>query len=184
MKTTSLLDADRLGKSCQVVNFLSRAHFILGDFLFFFFGVTICQLITCEVAPSRRENSQPLWRSNNFQIGNSKSRVTFVFTGTSMAVATSQWIFSVPALSVTPSIMTSGYTLDKELYDRARGVEFLFRLGSSLGLSAFPLTCLLTSLILSLRRPSTAMFTAATWFHRFFMRYSLEDYHRQVRCSR
>jgi hypothetical protein len=23
------------------------------------------------------------------------------------------------------------------------------------------------------------MFTAATWFHRFFMRYSLEDYHRQ-----
>lgn len=27
------------------------------------------------------------------------------------------------------------------------------------------------------------MFTAATWFHRFFMRYSLEDYHRQVRCA-
>jgi hypothetical protein len=29
------------------------------------------------------------------------------------------------------------------------------------------------------------MFTAATWFHRFYMRYSMEDYHRQVghRCS-
>jgi hypothetical protein len=24
------------------------------------------------------------------------------------------------------------------------------------------------------------MFTAAIWFHRFFMRYSMEDYHRQV----
>jgi hypothetical protein len=24
------------------------------------------------------------------------------------------------------------------------------------------------------------MFTAATWFHRFFMRFSMEDYHRQV----
>jgi len=25
------------------------------------------------------------------------------------------------------------------------------------------------------------MFTAATWFHRFYMRYSMEDFHRQVR---
>ena len=24
------------------------------------------------------------------------------------------------------------------------------------------------------------MLTAATWFHRFYMRYSLEDFHRQV----
>jgi hypothetical protein len=27
------------------------------------------------------------------------------------------------------------------------------------------------------------MFTAATWFHRFYMRYSMEDFHRQVRYS-
>ncbi|EGN92464.1 hypothetical protein SERLA73DRAFT_191118 [Serpula lacrymans var. lacrymans S7.3] len=73
----------------------------------------------------------------------------------------SQWLFPVSALEHTPSIATSAYTVAKELYDRARGVEFLFRLGSSLGL------------------PSSAMFTAATWFHRFFMRYSMEDYHRQ-----
>ncbi|KAF9246544.1 cyclin-like protein [Melanogaster broomeanus] len=72
-----------------------------------------------------------------------------------------QWIFPVDALQRTPSVVTSTYTLGKELYDRARGVEFLFRLGSSLGL------------------PSSAMFTAATWFHRFFMRFSMEDYHRQ-----
>ncbi|KAH7930802.1 cyclin-like protein [Leucogyrophana mollusca] len=73
----------------------------------------------------------------------------------------SQWLFPVSALQFTPSVATSAYTIGKELYDRARGVEFLFRLGSSLGL------------------PSSAMFTAATWFHRFFMRFSMEDYHRQ-----
>ncbi|KAG2144994.1 cyclin-like protein [Suillus cothurnatus] len=73
----------------------------------------------------------------------------------------SQWIFPISALQLTPSVVTSSYTVAKELYDRSRGVEFLFRLGSSLGL------------------PTSAMFTAATWFHRFFMRYSMEDYHRQ-----
>ncbi|EIN07413.1 cyclin-like protein [Punctularia strigosozonata HHB-11173 SS5] len=52
-------------------------------------------------------------------------------------------------------------SIEKELYERARGVEFLFRLGVSLVL------------------PSSALFTAATWFHRFFMRFALEDYHRQ-----
>ena len=44
----------------------------------------------------------------------------------------SQWLFSLPALSTTPSVCL----LEKEFYDRARGVEFLFRLGSSLALSA------------------------------------------------
>jgi hypothetical protein len=46
----------------------------------------------------------------------------------------SQWLFPIPALLATPTIMTSGGTLEKELYDRGRGVEFLFRLGSSLQL--------------------------------------------------
>ncbi|KAF5381003.1 hypothetical protein D9615_003930 [Tricholomella constricta] len=69
-----------------------------------------------------------------------------------------QWLFPLSALHMTPS---NGISLDKQLYDRARGVEFLFRLGSSLGL------------------PSSAMFTAATWYHRFYMRYSMEDFHRQ-----
>lgn len=63
--------------------------------------------------------------------------------------SSSQWLFPVSALSVTPSITTSGYTLDKELYDRARGVEFLFRLGSSLGLSALSLYALKAQLHLS-----------------------------------
>jgi hypothetical protein len=34
-------------------------------------------------------------------------------------------------------------------------------------------------LALPSHRPSSAMFTAATWFHRFFMRFSMEDFHRQ-----
>jgi hypothetical protein len=45
----------------------------------------------------------------------------------------SQWLFSIPALHTTPSTCS----LEKELYDRARGVEFLFRLGSSLALFVF-----------------------------------------------
>ncbi|KAH8117415.1 cyclin-like protein [Phellopilus nigrolimitatus] len=73
----------------------------------------------------------------------------------------SQWVFPASALLATPSATTSAMQLDKELYDRARGVEFLYRLGASLQL------------------PTTALFTAATWYHRFYMRYSMEDYHRQ-----
>ncbi|KAH9951324.1 cyclin-like protein [Amylocystis lapponica] len=75
--------------------------------------------------------------------------------------SSTQWLFPVSALQHTPSRTTSEISLEKELYDRARGVEFLFRLGSSLGL------------------PISAMYTAATWFHRFYMRYSMEDFHRQ-----
>ncbi|KAJ7905465.1 cyclin-like protein [Mycena olivaceomarginata] len=68
-----------------------------------------------------------------------------------------QWLFPLSALHATPS----NWSLEKELYDRARGIEFLFRLGSSLVL------------------PTSAIMTAATWFHRFYMRFSMEDYHRQ-----
>ncbi|KAJ7685185.1 cyclin-like protein [Mycena polygramma] len=68
-----------------------------------------------------------------------------------------QWLFPLSAFHATPT----NWPLEKELYDRARGIEFLFRLGSSLFL------------------PTSAVLTAATWFHRFYMRYSMEDYHRQ-----
>ena len=47
-----------------------------------------------------------------------------------------QWLFPIDTIRYTPSVATSGYSVGKELYDRARGVEFLFRLGSSLGLLA------------------------------------------------
>jgi cyclin K len=44
----------------------------------------------------------------------------------------SQWLFPLTALGSTPSTATAGMTVEKELYERARGVEFLFRLGVSL----------------------------------------------------
>ncbi|KAI0695895.1 cyclin-like protein [Cytidiella melzeri] len=78
------------------------------------------------------------------------------------SASAAQWLFPVSALvDHTPSRTTSSISIEKELYDRARGVEFLFRLGVSLIL------------------PVSSLYTAATWFHRFYMRYSLEDYHRQ-----
>ncbi|KAL4265239.1 cyclin family protein [Pleurotus pulmonarius] len=77
-----------------------------------------------------------------------------MFTATQ---SSTQWLFPISALENTPT----EWALQKELYDRARGVEFLFRLGSSLQL------------------PTSAMLTAATWFHRFYMRFSMEHYHRQ-----
>lgn len=46
----------------------------------------------------------------------------------------SQWLFPVSALYSTPSRVTSDIPLERELYDRSRGVEFLYRLGVSLGL--------------------------------------------------
>lgn len=49
-----------------------------------------------------------------------------------MLVSSSQWIFPVSALHETPSIRISHIPLERELYDRSRGVEFLFRLGSTL----------------------------------------------------
>lgn len=50
----------------------------------------------------------------------------------------SQWRFTISSLSATPSATTSAMTLDKELYERAKGVEFLYRLGASLQLSVSP----------------------------------------------
>ncbi|KAF5330678.1 hypothetical protein D9619_005559 [Psilocybe cf. subviscida] len=69
----------------------------------------------------------------------------------------SQWLFPIETLSNTPSTCR----LERELYDRARGIEFLYRVGMQLNL------------------PTSAIFTAATWFHRFYMRFSMEDFHRQ-----
>ncbi|KAI9509357.1 cyclin-like protein [Russula earlei] len=72
----------------------------------------------------------------------------------------SQWLFPISTLSCTPTAQER--SLHEEMYDRSRGIEFLFRLGTTIGLH------------------SPGLFTAATWFHRFFMRYSMLDYHRQT----
>lgn len=72
----------------------------------------------------------------------------------------SQWLFPISALSCTPTAQDK--SLHEEMYDRSRGIEFLYRLGTSIGLH------------------SPGLFTAATWFHRFFMRFSMLDHHRQT----
>jgi len=54
---------------------------------------------------------------------------------TIMQPTSSQWLFPISALQATPTLMAANCSIEKELYDRARGVEFLFRLGSSLQLS-------------------------------------------------
>ena len=94
----------------------------------------------------------------------------------------SQWVFRPSDILHSPSQTTSDIPLNRELYDRSRGVEFLFRLGSSLQL--FVDLLVLFSSLSKFFSPTTALFTAATWFHRFYMRFSLEDYHRQVRVER
>jgi hypothetical protein len=53
-----------------------------------------------------------------------------------LMAAQSQWLFSPDALAHTPTV-AAGWSVDKEVYDRARGVELLFRLGSSLALSVY-----------------------------------------------
>ena len=90
----------------------------------------------------------------------------------------SQWLFSLDALDNTPSSCSR----EKELYDRARGVEFLFRLGSSLQLLVLQLRSMPQKIANDRERsPTSAMCTAATWFHRFYMRYSIDEFHRQVK---
>ncbi|KAF8486488.1 hypothetical protein JB92DRAFT_3101411 [Gautieria morchelliformis] len=72
-----------------------------------------------------------------------------------------QWLFPLSALSNTPSRDVSTIPLERELRGRAKGVEFLFRVAAQLGLS------------------NAVFCAAAQYFHRFYMRYSIEDYPRQ-----
>jgi hypothetical protein len=92
-----------------------------------------------------------------------------------------QWFFPISALSCTPTAQER--SLHDEMYDRSRGIEFLYRLGTSIGLfvrAAFHPALSRDTQPLSLLSHPPGLFTAATWFHRFFMRYSMLDYHRQV----
>jgi len=72
-----------------------------------------------------------------------------------------QWLFPLSALYHTPSWEISSASLDYELKERAKGVEFIFRVAAHLNLS--------------INVPSAA----AQYLHRFYMRYSVVDYVRQ-----
>jgi hypothetical protein len=53
-------------------------------------------------------------------------------TTTTESSAPSQWLFPLSALSCTPTAQER--SLHEEMYDRSRGIEFLYRLGTSIGL--------------------------------------------------
>ncbi|KAG8781695.1 hypothetical protein FRC15_008246 [Serendipita sp. 397] len=66
-----------------------------------------------------------------------------------------QWRFSLSELRETPSCLP----LEEEMSRRHKGIDWLMRVGATLRMGLGP--CL----------------TAATYFHRFYMRRMLEDYH-------
>jgi cyclin K len=55
---------------------------------------------------------------------------------TAESTANSQWVFPISALSCTPTAQER--SLHEEMYDRSRGIEFLYRLGTSIGLFVRP----------------------------------------------
>lgn len=81
-----------------------------------------------------------------------------------------QWLFPLSALRDTPSEIT----LQEEMSRRQKGVDWLFRVGVSLGMSVSSLS---PSHLLTLAyRGLGPCLTAAAFFHRFYMRRMLEDY--------
>lgn len=53
-------------------------------------------------------------------------------TMTTESTPNTQWLFPISALSCTPTAQER--SLHEEMYDRSRGIEFLYRLGTSIGL--------------------------------------------------
>ena len=99
----------------------------------------------------------------------------------------SQWYFDLEHLYKTPSA-EDGKLIQDELMERNKGVDFMFRVGITLGLYVFA-RCpvpraarrLTHDLSLCVRSSLTPLYTAATYLHRFYMRHSLEDYNYHVR---
>ncbi|KAH7107840.1 cyclin-like protein [Auriculariales sp. MPI-PUGE-AT-0066] len=68
-----------------------------------------------------------------------------------------QWLFTLDDLERTPS-SDDGMDVQEQLAERAKAIEFMFRVGLTLKLTMTPLS------------------TAATYFHRFFMRRAHRDF--------
>lgn len=72
------------------------------------------------------------------------------------------WIFSAEELAYkTPSIM-DGMTHGEELFNRSKGVKFIIQVASLLKL------------------PQMVVYAASTFFHRFYLRYSMKRFHHYV----
>ena len=94
-----------------------------------------CVLLSCRTYRCRPRNPPRRHRLARalFAAVTIHSELLPIMRATSITPA--QWLFPLSALiHSTPSRTTSNIPVEKELYDRARGVEFLFRLAVSLGL--------------------------------------------------
>ncbi|KAI8583475.1 hypothetical protein K450DRAFT_223892 [Umbelopsis ramanniana AG] len=69
-----------------------------------------------------------------------------------------QWLFDKEDFSDTPSVR-DGIATSQEQHDRAKGCSFIIAVGSKLSL------------------PQVVLATATTFFHRFYMRHSMKEYH-------
>jgi len=65
-------------------------------------------------------------------LGGERYCVSRMQTTTSESTTHSQWLFPISTLACTPT--SQERTLHEEMYDRSRGIEFLYRLGTSIGL--------------------------------------------------
>jgi len=74
----------------------------------------------------------------------------------------SQWFFTKSELQSTPSIL-AGMTPEQEKAGRAKGIQLINEVGQKL------------------RLHQTTIGTAAIFFHRFYMRMSLQTHHHYVR---
>lgn len=74
------------------------------------------------------------------------------------SVQSTQWLFAPEELGKTPSSLT-GHTLEREKLERMKGCDFILRVG------------------MKLRLPQTTISTACVFLHRFYMRFSLGDFH-------
>ena len=91
-----------------------------------------------------------------------------------------QWQFQLEALRHTPSAIS----IVEEMSRRQRGVDWLMRMGATLNMYTVQPKCLqtLSDLLMLVPRGLGPCLTAATYFHRFYMRRMLEDYNELVCC--
>lgn len=71
----------------------------------------------------------------------------------------SQWVFTLEEIKRSPSTQ-AGHDVDRERMDRMKGSDFIVKVG------------------MHLRLPQTTISTACVFLHRFYMRFSLKEFHQ------
>lgn len=134
--------------------------------------IDIVEFLACTVGP-------------RFNVGMSTMLIVFVgtdsilsagninFNDTGMSV--DQWIFLPAHLNQTPAILVDKESLHHELKRRNAGVEFLFRVGLQLKLYV-QLLFNIQAFSFSTFRNVPVLATASIFFHRFYMRQSIDGH--------